>query len=130
MTRKGIVVNTTSVIGYTTLSTLARLRPIRPRSLRFGREQDYIDAWLARVVEEARTNYDLACETTAMARVLKGYGQTHEHGRESFETLTRAALTLRGQDAAPETLRSLVSAALGDETGDKLRGALVAKGIV
>ena len=43
---KGIVVNTTSVLGFTTLSTLARLRPIRPRSLRFVHEQAEIDAWL------------------------------------------------------------------------------------
>lgn len=65
--RRGIVVNTTSVLGFTTLSTLARLRPIRPRSLRFVHEQAEIDAWLDLAVRISRTDYELACEVLCCA---------------------------------------------------------------
>ncbi|OYO06762.1 indolepyruvate oxidoreductase [Enemella evansiae] len=98
---KGIVVNTTSVLGFTTLSTLARLRPIRPRSLRFVHEQAEIDAWLDLAVRISRTDYDLACEVLCCARVLKGYGETWERGEQHFAELLGAAESLLGQpDAA------------------------------
>ncbi|OYO12923.1 indolepyruvate ferredoxin oxidoreductase beta subunit [Propionibacteriaceae bacterium ES.041] len=98
---KGIVVNTTSVLGFTTLSTLARLRPIRPRSLRFVHEQAEIDAWLDLAVRISRTDYDLACEVLCCARVLKGYGETWERGEQHFAELLAAAESLLGQpDAA------------------------------
>lgn len=98
---KGIVVNTTSVLGFTTLSTLARLRPIRPRSLRFVHEQAEIDAWLDLAVRMSRTDYDLACEVLCCARVLKGYGETWERGEQHFAELVAASESLLGQpDAA------------------------------
>ena len=45
-THKGMVLNTSSVGGYTLLSIMARIRPLRPRSVRFVREQEEIDAWI------------------------------------------------------------------------------------
>ncbi|NNG19789.1 hypothetical protein HJ590_09410 [Naumannella sp. ID2617S] len=103
---RGIVVNTTSVVGFTTLSTLARLRPIRPRSLRFQHEQAEIDAWLDRAVRISRTNYDLACEVMCCARVLKGYGETWERGEKHFAELMASADVLVGQpDAAAQLAR-------------------------
>ena len=39
-THRGMIVNTNSVLGYGLLTTMARARPLRPRSLRFGREQE------------------------------------------------------------------------------------------
>lgn len=124
ITRKGMVVNTTSLAGYTTLSTLARLRPLRPRSLRFGREQVLIDAWLDLAVGQANLDYQLALEIIMCQRVLKGYGQTHEHGSDSFATLLRAARELAGRDDAALQLAKLRSAALADEDGARLRAGL------
>ena len=120
VTRDGLVINTTSLVGYTALSTLARLRPIRPRSLRFGREQAYVDGWLDAVVARASDDYALACEMVTCARVLKGYGQTHQHGSESFAVLMRAAEQLAGRADAAERLARLQSAALADEDGKAL----------
>ncbi|WP_432557742.1 indolepyruvate oxidoreductase subunit beta family protein [Granulicoccus sp. GXG6511] len=117
---KGIVVNTTSVPGYTVLTALARLRPIRPRSLRFIHEQREIDAWLDRVVRHASEDPDLAREIACCARVLKGYGETWERGERSFAALLDASEQLAGRPDAASVLARLRSAALRDEDGSAL----------
>lgn len=121
---KGIVVNTTSVFGFTILWLLTAARPLRPRSLRFAREQEAIDMWLDRIVATAHTNYDFACEIAKTARVLKGYGQTHAHGVESFDRLTAAAAEITDRADAHRLLARLTKAALTDETGEALGKAL------
>lgn len=124
VTRDGMIVNTTSVFGFTILWILAGMRPMRPRSLRYGREQVAIDAWLDRVVGYATDDYALATEVAKLPRVLKGYGQTHSHGRESFLILMDAAGRLAGRDDAAQTLAKLAAAALKDEDGKALRQAM------
>lgn len=130
MTRDGIVVRTMSIIGFTLLWMMAQLRPLRPRSLRFAREQAAIDSWLDLVVETAGIGtaaaYDLACEIVDCQRVLKGYGQTHQHGAESFAVLMAAIPTLSGRTGAARNLAQLRSAALADEDGAALRKAVAA----
>ena len=124
VTRNGMIVNTTSVFGFTMLRVMASMRPMRPRSLRYGLEQQAIDAWLDIVAEVAETDYDLACEVTKAARVLKGYGATHSHGKESFAKLMNVVPEIRGQKDAAKTLRDLIQAALKDEDGVALDQAL------
>ena len=121
---KGIVVNTTSATGYTTLSVLARMRPLRPRSLRFGQEQQHIDDWLGYVIESSPIDPEFATEVIRLERVLKGYGATHKHGSQSFALLMQAARKLRGKDTAAADLASLKEAALRDESGEALRAGL------
>jgi indolepyruvate ferredoxin oxidoreductase beta subunit len=124
VTREGMVVNTTSVFGYTQLAVLARLRPIRPRSLRFTREQEEIESWLASARELALNQPALAREVLDSQQVLKGYGATHAHGSESLALLMDAARRLAGSaDAAPR-LAKLRAAALADEDGAQLRAEL------
>ncbi|MFC5728059.1 MULTISPECIES: indolepyruvate oxidoreductase subunit beta family protein [Nocardioides] len=124
LTRNGIVVNTTGAIGYTLLWAMAMFRPLRPRSLRFGREQEAIEAWLEKVTAVAPADYDLACEILECQRVLKGYGETHHHGQESFGLLMAAVDGLVGRPDAGATLASLRAAALADEDGSALRSDL------
>ncbi|WP_408896854.1 indolepyruvate oxidoreductase subunit beta family protein [Nocardioides sp. R1-1] len=126
LTRNGIVVNTTGIIGFTLLWAMAMFRPIRPRSLRFGREQAAIEAWLEKARAVAPIDYDLACEIVECQRVLKGYGETHHHSVESFTTLMEAADRLVGRAGAAGTLAGLRSAALADEEGAALEQALLA----
>jgi indolepyruvate ferredoxin oxidoreductase, beta subunit len=124
LTHKGMVVNTTSLFGYTVLSLLARLRPVRPHSLRFEREQRLIDEWLELAIGDAATDYAFACEIIECARVLKGYGATYAHGRDSFSLLMRAARALADEPGAAGTLAKLRAAALADEDGAALRSSL------
>lgn len=121
VTRRGIVVNTTSIIGFTMLRIVSALRPLRPRSLRYWREQAAIDAWIELALETAPSDYDLACEIIECQRVLKGYGETQSHGRDSFQVLMAAARELRGSGDAGAKLARLRAAALADESGEALR---------
>jgi indolepyruvate ferredoxin oxidoreductase beta subunit len=123
-THKGMVLNTTSVYGQTLLSILARARPLRPRSVRFVREQEEIERWMARALAAAPTDQDLAREIVKCQRVLKGYGSTYEHGSESFVSLMKAADSLLGTEDAGARLWDLHEAALADEDGTKLRAEL------
>jgi indolepyruvate ferredoxin oxidoreductase beta subunit len=123
ITHRGMVLNTSSVVGYTLLTTMARCRPLRPRSLRFGREQEAIERWLGMAVGVA-ADPEFAREIIQCQQVLKGYGSTWAHGADSFEKLMRAADTLVGSSGAAPRLAELRSAALADESGATLDAKL------
>lgn len=125
-TNKGMVLNTSSVGGYTLLNVMARVRPLRPRTVRFVREQAEIDAWMDRALAVAPTDQALATEIVKLQHVLKGYGSTYEHGSESFALLMQAAADLAGTDGAAARLAELHEAALADEDGTKLKAELAA----
>lgn len=134
-TRNGIVVNTTGTVGFSMLWVMARFRPMRPRSYRFAREQEALDTWIDRAVRVGRDDPELAREVIECQRVLKGYGATHEHGRESFALLMAAVDALAagsGRARAAAEIKRLREAALADEDGTALRAALaqVAPGAV
>jgi indolepyruvate ferredoxin oxidoreductase beta subunit len=124
LTRRGKVVPTTSLHGYLQLYTIASLRPGRRRSLRFGREQAAIEAWLAQLPPLADREYELALAVAACPRLLKGYGDTHARGLKNFDAVMAALPTLRGRPDAASRLRALQDAALADDTGEKLAKVL------
>lgn len=123
-THKGMILNTSSIFGYTLLSTMARVRPLRPRSLRFGKEQAAIDDWIALALRAGAVDGELAREIVECQRVLKGYGATYEHGSESFTKLMTAAADLIGAAGAADRLADLRAAALADEDGSALDAKL------
>ncbi len=123
-TSRGMTINTSSMGGYTALSITARLRPIRPRSLRFVREQAAIDEWMRIALSAAASDSELAREIVECQRVLKGYGATYEHGNDSFAKLLRAAQEITGMPDAAARLAKLRTAALADEDGTALDTAL------
>jgi indolepyruvate ferredoxin oxidoreductase beta subunit len=98
----------------------------RPAAVDFIRERGAIDAWLRLAEESARDDYELACEIIECQQVLKSYGETHEHGKESFALLMDAARRLTGRDGGAGTLARLRAAALADEDGAELRDAVAA----
>ena len=124
LTHKGMILNTTSVTGYALLTTMARARPLRPRSLRFRREQREIETWIDQALAAAATNPELAREIVECQGVLKGYGATYAHGSDSFAKLMAAARTLSARDDAASTLAELRTAALADEHGAQLAAKL------
>jgi indolepyruvate ferredoxin oxidoreductase, beta subunit len=130
-TGRGLVINTTGIIGYSMLWTMARFRPLRPRTFRFAREQEAVDAWLERAVRIGRDAPELACEIIECQRVLKGYGATHQHGQQSFALLMSAVDDLTADDGradAAAVVRTLREAALADEDGHALRDQLAVLG--
>jgi indolepyruvate ferredoxin oxidoreductase, beta subunit len=111
-TRRGRVVETTSLAGYMQLYALARLRPLRRRSLRFETEHRRIGAWLTTVLEVAREDYALAVEVAECPRLVKGYGDTHRRGSESFDALMGALPKLRQAGDGAAQMKRLREAAL------------------
>jgi len=120
VTHKGIKLQTTSVWGYTLLYTMARCRPIRRRSLRFGLEQARIDTWLTTVREYAATNYPLACEIVECQQLVKGYGETHARGMHNFNEIMRVLPSVSTRGDAAQQVALLRKAALADEHGKQL----------
>jgi indolepyruvate ferredoxin oxidoreductase, beta subunit len=123
ITHRGMILNTTSIAGYTLLSAMARVRPLRPRSLRFGHEQREIDRWIGQALETVHDG-DFAREIIECQQVLKGYGATYAHGSESFAKLMAAARTLQGSTDGAARLADLRKAALVDEDGAALHAKL------
>lgn len=124
VTHKGIKITTTSVFGFTVLYVLARLRPLRRRSLRFGLEQQRIDSWLDMVRTYTPRNYALGCQIVECQQVVKGYGETHANGMRNFTALMDAVPRIADDPRAAERLANLRKAALADEKGESLRAAL------
>ena len=125
ITQNGMILNTASIGGYLLLYTLSRLKPIRPRSLRFNLEQERIEIWLGRIKKFTPINYDLACEVAECANVIKGYGDTHRNGWRNFTSIMDEADKVANNANAALRVKELRIAALADEDGSKLRELLV-----
>jgi indolepyruvate ferredoxin oxidoreductase beta subunit len=124
ITAKGMILNTASIGGFLLLYTLARLKPIRPRSLRFNVEQERIDIWLRKIKNLAAMNYDLACEVAECANVIKGYGDTHRNGWRNFTEIMNEVDRISSNSDAAVLVKQLRSAALSDEDGNRLRALI------
>jgi indolepyruvate ferredoxin oxidoreductase beta subunit len=124
MTRKGRVVKTSSLRGFLLLYVVAAFKPLRPRSLRYGVEQQHLEDWLATVLRTAATHYDLAVEVAAARNLVKGYGDTHERGRARFETLMGLLPALSQRPDGAAQLATLSKAANADDTGAALNAAI------
>jgi indolepyruvate ferredoxin oxidoreductase, beta subunit len=124
MTRKGRVVKTSSLRGFLLLYVVAAFKPLRPRSLRYGVEQQHLEDWLATVTRTAATHYDLAVEVAAARNLVKGYGDTHERGRARFEQLMQMLPALAQRPDGAAQLAGLRKAANADDTGAALKAAI------
>jgi indolepyruvate ferredoxin oxidoreductase beta subunit len=123
-TRKGRIVQTSSIRGYLLLYTIAALRPLRPRSLRFEVEQQRIENWLASIDGLASAQPALALEVARSQRLVKGYGDTHARGWRSFERVIAKLPQLQARPDGARKLQALSQAALADDSGKALEQML------
>lgn len=123
-TRRGKTVKTTSVGGYLLLYGVASLRRWRRVSLRFAKEQQSIQGWLDAIARIGPQNYELALELARLRGLIKGYGDTHARGREKYELISATVPELSKRPSGAERLAELHSAALADESGEKLRALI------
>ncbi|MBI3671907.1 MAG: indolepyruvate oxidoreductase subunit beta family protein [Rhizobiales bacterium] len=121
---KGRRIRTDALRGFLTLYSIAALRPRRRRSLRHSREMRHIEAWLATATALLPRHYDLAVEVIACRRLIKGYSDTHARGFSKFDRVLGALPRLESRNDAALWLRRLRQAALQDEEGTALDGAL------
>jgi indolepyruvate ferredoxin oxidoreductase, beta subunit len=123
---KGRVVQTSSIRGYLLLYAIAALRPLRPKSLRFGIEQQRISDWLKNIVELAPTKPALALEVARTQRLVKGYGDTHARGWGNYQRIMAKLPQLQNMPQGAAQLQALSSAALHDDSGQALDQMLAA----
>ena len=80
----GMEVNTTSVSGYLRFRMLAKLQRWRPRTYRYAEEQREIERWLGLIADASAQSTELALEIAECARLIKGYGDTHQRGTGNY----------------------------------------------
>ncbi len=123
-TNKGRRLRSDSLGAFLALHVLAGLKSRRRRNFRHAQEVAHRDAWLARVRELLAQDYDLAVEVLACRRLIKGYSDTHARGTSKYDRVMQGVALVAGRADAADWTRRLREAALKDEEGKALDGAL------
>jgi indolepyruvate ferredoxin oxidoreductase beta subunit len=128
--RKGRHVASTKLGWFLVLRSVAGLRPWRRGTLRYQEEQARIEAWLALISDAAKTDSAVALELVLTQRLVKGYGDTFARGLRNFNRILAAYTQVQSRPDCSSVLRGLREAALKDEEGHALSGALMQLGLV
>lgn len=115
---------TDTVTGFALLALLRRLKPLRPRSLRFGQEQQAIERWLAAVERALPHSPALALEIAHCGRLIKGYGDTAARGQRSIGLILDRVEQGGDDPALAQRVAAAREAALADPEGRALAAAL------
>jgi indolepyruvate ferredoxin oxidoreductase beta subunit len=122
---RGRRISTTKVSGFLLLSMIASLRRFRRGTLRYGLEQERMEAWLDHVrAAAAADRKDLAYELVELQTLVKGYGDTHARGLANYTRIIESLPRLRRRGDAGDEVRRLRAAALADDEGHALSDAL------
>ncbi len=106
------------------LYVLGGLKSRRRGTLRHAQEVAHMERWLATANGYLTQNYDLAVEVLKCRRLVKGYSDTHSRGLSKFDKVLDGIALIATRDDAPDWARRLREAALKDEEGKALDGAL------
>ena len=121
---KGRHVRTASLSGFLPLYVVAGLRRFRRGNLRHASEMAHVAEWLGLAERHLPANYELAVGIVKARRLIKGYSDTHARGLSKYDRVLAAVPLLAGRDDAGAWIDRLISAALKDEDGKVLDGAL------
>jgi indolepyruvate ferredoxin oxidoreductase beta subunit len=110
---------------FAMLWCVAGLRPVRRRLFRHAQEQAHLDRWLDLALRTRAADYALGTEVLKCRRLIKGYSDTHARGLSKFDRVLGGLDIVKGRDDAADWIRRLREAALLDEDGDALDGALM-----
>jgi indolepyruvate ferredoxin oxidoreductase beta subunit len=121
-------IGTHTVTGVLALRALGLLKPLRPLGSRWAAEQTLIEQWLETVRNGTRQQAQLGLELARCCRLVKGYGGTHDRGREQLlhvlQHLAPADGTPAQAQAAAQAVAAAREAALVDGSGKALAEAL------
>jgi indolepyruvate ferredoxin oxidoreductase, beta subunit len=121
---KGRHLRTDRLRGFVMLHLLGGLKGWRLKSLRHATETAHLDKWLTTALTYLPQNYDLAVEVIRCRRLIKGYSDTHARGLSKFDRVLSAIALVHDRDDAADWARRLREAALKDEVGKALDGAI------
>lgn len=121
---KGRRIRTDRMTGFLVQYVLGGLQGWRLKTLRHAQEVAHLEAWLSNSLSHVTSDYELAVELLRCRRLIKGYSDTHARGHSKFDQVCGAAKILSGRKDAADWIRRLRDAALQDEKGTALDGAL------
>ena len=121
---RGRHIRTDSFTGFAMLWFIGGLRRWRRRLLRHKVEVEHLDRWYGLALSQVPRDYALGTEILNCRRLIKGYSDTHARAQSKFDRVLSALPMLKGRDDAADWIRRLREAALKDEKGDMLDGAL------
>ncbi|MBD1202854.1 MAG: indolepyruvate oxidoreductase subunit beta family protein [Rhodobacteraceae bacterium] len=121
---KGRRLRTDSLPAFLVLHVLGGMKGWRRRTLRHAQEVAHLDRWLQTALAQAGRNYDLGVELIRCRRLIKGYSDTHARGQSKFDRVVTATLRIAAREDAADWCRRLREAALKDEEGKALDGAI------
>jgi indolepyruvate ferredoxin oxidoreductase, beta subunit len=125
LVNRGRRVRTGTIGWFLCLYLLSGLRPARRRLLRHKRETAHLAGWLEVATRTIAKDYDLSVEVLRSRRLVKGYSDTHARGTSKFDQVVSMVPFLLDKPDAAGWLRRLQAAALSDEDGEALKGALL-----
>ena len=115
---------TDGLVAYLMLYAISGLKSRRLGNLRHAAEVAHLERWLGVAMSYLGLNYDLAVEVIKCRRLVKGYSDTHARGLSKFDTVLGGIALVANRADAPDWARRLREAALQDEEGRALDGAL------
>ena len=121
---KGRRLRSDSLTAYLMLYVLGGMKGWRRRTLRHRQEQEHLQAWLDTAMSYRAANYDLAVEVLRCRRLVKGYSDTHSRGLSKFDRVLEGIALVANRSDAADWARRLREAALKDEEGKELDGAI------
>ena len=117
-------IRTDSLAGFAALWFIGGLRRWRRMLLRHEVEARHLERWYRLALDHVAADYSLAVEILECRRLIKGYSDTHARAQSKFDRVLSGLELVRGRKDAADWIRRLREAALKDEKGDMLDGAL------
>jgi indolepyruvate ferredoxin oxidoreductase beta subunit len=118
-----LALGTHTVKGALALRLLTALRGQRRRGQRYAQEQALIEQWLGGVIQLTQADWAQGYEVALCGRLIKGYGNTNERGKESLLHVLKH-LALEAEFASPaeraHAIAQARNAALADDGGKAL----------
>ncbi|SOE08716.1 indolepyruvate ferredoxin oxidoreductase beta subunit [Hoeflea halophila] len=124
LVNKGRRLRTDRLLPFAQLYILGGLRKYRRGTLRHAIEKEHMERWLEQALNYRKLDYALGVEALRNRRLVKGYSDTHARGLSKFDRVMEGVALLAGRDDAAHWCKLLREAALADEKGDQLEGAL------
>lgn len=121
---RGRRLRTDGLWAFSQLYILGGMRWWRRRTLRHSIEQAHLDRWLDTALQYRARDYALGVEIIRCRRLIKGYSDTHNRGLSKFDRVIEGAALVAGREDGADWVRRLREAALQDEKGKALDGAL------
>ncbi len=121
---RGRHIRTDSMTGFAMLWVVGGLRRWRRTLLRHAVEVEHLERWYRLALDHGAADYALGVEILECRRLIKGYSDTRARAQSKFDRVLSGLELVRGREDAADWIRRLREAALKDEKGDMLDGAL------